>query len=160
MKRIVGLTIVAALLLAPGLADARAKCSSRLLVWSGASTPNGASFTNGVVPAASCAHGTLSTIDGRLIYGDTIRVRLAGPYIAKRPFVMAIANGLGFKREYIPLTWTPDNNSYLSGPIELPYGAQANGCLTTTVTLTERRGKRTVKTFRDSTTYHTAGVTC
>lgn len=160
MKRMIGLALVAGMTLAPGLADARARCASKLAVWSGTSL-----MVSGAVPAATCIHGTTSNIDSRLISGDHMLVSFDHPEIKGKPFVMATMTGLGWVREYLPLALdrgkigTADD-AYDSGFISIPHGFTANGCLTISLKVTERRNRKLVTLYQDVQKYHTAGVTC
>lgn len=160
MRRIVGALIVAAMFFAPGVADARKPCDSKLLVWSGT-----AFVVSGAVPSVACIHPTLQGTDARQIWGDHIMVTFDSTYLRGRPFVMVTLDGLGWKREIEPLGFDagdPGTNDdiYKSAFLEIPHGVQANGCLSVTIKLTERRGRKTVTTYSDVQKYHTAGVTC
>lgn len=153
-RRLIGLCVLGALLLAPGLASA-SRCDTKLTIFSGTEV-----VTSGAAPAATCISSATSNLDGRLIYGDHISIAYPGPYLKGRPFLLVTVNGLGFRRESVPLAWDAEDKRYLSDFTPIPWGVEGSGCLKATLTLTERRGRRTVTILRDSTTYHTLNATC
>lgn len=153
-RRMIGLSIVGALLLAPGLSPAAGRCDTKITIFSGTEV-----VTYGGVPALACAQ-RVADVDGRLIYGDHITLSYPGPYLRGRPFLLVTLNGLGFRREIVPLVWDAEGPRYISDIIPIPWGAEGSGCLKANLTLTQRRGRRTVTILRDATTYHTLNATC
>lgn len=155
-RRMIGLSIVGALLLAPGLSPAASRCDTKITIYSGTEVA-----TYGGVPALACA-ARATDVDGRLIYGDHITLAYPGPYLRGRPFLLVTLNGLGFRREIVPLVWDPEMTPprYISSITPIPWGAEGSGCLKANLTLTQRRGRRTVTILRDATTYHTLNARC